>query len=70
MFVVVELQTMSDGTIANIVTQHTTLNEAESKYHQVLSSAAISNLPIHSAVLLNAGGMAIEHGCFEHGEVS
>jgi hypothetical protein len=66
MFIVVELQRSAEGQVGNIVTAHATQAEAESKYHQVLSSAAISNLPCHSAVLLSEEGFPIEHKAYLH----
>lgn len=52
MWLVIEIQTSSDGTVATITTQHATRNEAESKYHTVLAAAAISEIPAHAAVLM------------------
>jgi hypothetical protein len=65
-YIVIELQTLSDGSVANIVTAHDTINEAQSKYHGVLASAAISAVPIHAAVLLDNHGMVLETYAFEH----
>lgn len=65
-YIVVELQTMANGTVANIVTAYDTRNSAESKYHLVLSSAATSELPKHAAVLMDSDGGFIEARCYEH----
>lgn len=65
MFVVVELQKNGE-TVSNIVTTHETLNEAESKYHQVLMAAAISTVQIHSAVLLNDSAIPLRHEHYTH----
>ena len=40
--------------------------KAESKYHEVLAAAAISNLQSHSATLLTADGRAIMNQCYKH----
>lgn len=40
--------------------------KAESKYHEVLASAAISQLPQHSATLLTSDGRAIANQCYHH----
>ena len=37
-----------------------------SKYHAILSSAAVGTLPIHAAVLLTADGYVLESRCYEH----
>ena len=67
MFIVIELQKNRDGHVANIVTEHATQAEAESKYHSVLAAAAVSELPIHSAVLVSEEGFPLMHQCFRHG---
>ena len=56
MWIVIELQTDENGKVANIVTSHENRNEAESKYHQILSAGAISSIPTHSAVMLDERG--------------
>lgn len=40
--------------------------KAESKYHEVLSAAAVSELPQHSATLLTSDGRAIMNQCYRH----
>ena len=65
-FIVVEIQKMADGTVGNLVTAYDTKAEAESHYHLVLSSAAISNLPAHSAVLLDETAFVYKRECYKH----
>ena len=65
-YIVVELQKTQEGVVYNIVTEHATLAEAESKYHAVLSAAAISTIPVHSAVLVSEEGFAVYSKCFKH----
>ena len=50
-YIVIELQTATDGSVANIVTVKDTRNEADSTFHSILAAAALSNLPSHAAVL-------------------
>ena len=66
-FVVIELQKHEDGKVANIVTQKDTQPEAESLYHSVLAAAAVSKLPVHSAVILSEEGFPLMHQCYKHG---
>ena len=66
MYIVIELQTNTGGTIGNIVTAHETKEQAFSKYHTILSAAAVSALPCHAAVILDNKGMQIAAQCFEH----
>lgn len=66
MYIVIELQKNADGHVSNIVTEHATLAEAESKYHSVLASAAISTIPVHSAIIVSEEGFPVAHKCYKH----
>lgn len=68
-YVVIELQTNSDGVLGTLVWHYTDEMQAQSKYHSVLAAAAISTLPRHAATMLADDGSYIQHQCFEHGEV-
>lgn len=63
-YVTVELQTMQDGTVANITTCHDTRAKAESAYHTVLAAAAQSGLPAHACVLLDSDGNWLAGQCY------
>ena len=71
-FYVVEIQQYANGEFGHIV--HFAFDEnptqarlkAESKYHQVLAAAAVSELPQHSATLLTSDGRAIMNQCYKH----
>lgn len=63
-YIVIELQTMDNGSVANIVTAHDTREQAESKYHLVLSAAAVSALPAHAAALIDSEGGVMESRCY------
>lgn len=64
MYFCVEIQTYQGGTSATIVTEHNAKNEALSKYHTVLSYAAVSDLPCHSAVVLDEEGRTVAREAF------
>lgn len=66
MFVVIELQKNEEGIVSNIVTSHETQAEAESKYHYVLAAAAVSKIPVHSAIIISEEGFPIMHQCYKH----
>lgn len=66
MYIVIELQKNTQGTVSNIVTAHQNLAEAESKYHAILANAAISTVPMHSAVILSEDGFPVKHQCYKH----
>ena len=65
-YIVVELQKNTDGTVANLVTSHETLAEAESKFYSILASAAINTIPVHSAVIISEEGFPVNHQCYKH----
>ena len=71
-FYIIEIQQYTDGNYGHIV--HFAYDEnptkarlkAEAKYHEVLASAAVSELPQHSATLLTADGRAVMNQCYKH----
>lgn len=44
--------------------------KAESKYHEVLAAAAVSELPQHAASLLASDGTCLMHQCYMHAPVT
>lgn len=66
MFIVIELQKLGDDNVANIVTPYANKNEAESKYHDILKAAAISPVPIHSAMIVTEEGFLLKSEYYEH----
>ena len=64
-YLVIELQT-TENSVANIVTTHDTINQAESKFHQILTAAAVSAVPAHSAVILTDEGHMLKQECYKH----
>lgn len=71
-FYIIEIQQYANGEFGHIV--HFTYDEnptkarlkAEAKYHEVLASAAVSELPQHSATLLTSDGRAVMNQCYKH----
>ena len=66
MYIVIEIQKNADGVVSNIVTTYENMREAESHYHSVLASAAISTLPIHSVIILTEEGFPVTYQCYKH----
>ena len=66
MYFVIEIQKQKDGAPANLVTAHDTLAEAESKYHSILASAAVSDLAAHSAIIVSEEAFPVVHQCYKH----
>ena len=75
-YIVTEIQTDATGAVAmlhNIITNEDetlALQQADSVYHQVLASAAISALPVHSATMYTNEGFPIKYECYKHGVVA
>lgn len=71
-FYIIEIQQYANGEFGHIVhfaydeNATTARLKAESKYHEVLASAAISELPQHSATLLTSDGRAVMSQCYKH----
>lgn len=66
MYIVVELQKNTEGVVSNLVTAHDTLAEAESKFYSILASAAVNNVPVHSAIIVSEEGFPVKHQCYKH----
>ena len=65
-YIVIELQKTADGNVANIVTSHDNLAEAESKYFSILASAAVSTIPTHSAIIVSEEGFPVRNEFYKH----
>ena len=68
--IIIEIQHNADGTTSCVTTTHATRPEAEQKYHAVLSFAAVSNVYVHSVVMLDAYGTRIKGETYYHAEVN
>ncbi len=66
MFLVIEIQKHSDSQLIPTLTTWATKEEAENKYHTVLSYAAVSEVPIHSAVVLDETGCILRNKSYNH----
>ncbi len=71
-YYIIEIQKHANGEYGHIVHYAYDANpdkarmKAESKYHEVLAAAAISELPQHSASLIASDGTPIMHQCYMH----
>ena len=65
-YLVLEIQTSADGAIGiPPIASFNTLREAQARYYAILSAAAASSLPLHSAAILDNSGRLIERQSFE-----
>lgn len=65
-FLVTEIQTASDGTVAQITSVFDDRPHAESSYHTILAAAALSNLYMHAAIMYTSDGTSIMSGYYTH----
>ena len=65
-YIVLEIQTWDTGATSTPAWAYDDLLKAESKFHSVLAAAALSELPMHAAVLMQADGMLLNRGSYEH----
>ena len=66
MYTVVELQTNKDKQTGVLTYTYDTEAEATSKYHLIMSSAAVSNVAVHGAVIMDDHCTPIRFEAFEH----
>jgi len=66
MFIVIELQTNPNGQVGTLVNSYEDRAEAESKFHSVLAAAAVSSLPVHSAMIITGSADTIRAEHYEH----
>ena len=65
-YLVIEIQTNTDGTVGNLISAYTERNLAEQKYYTVLAAAAVSTLPTHAVALLTNDGQPVMHAVYHH----
>ncbi len=66
MYIVMEVQVFADGGMSTPCYSYDNSNSAEAKYHAILSSAAVSALPRHTAFLLMDNGRVLKSESYEH----
>lgn len=64
MVIVMEIQKGTE--VSTIVNTYESRADAENKYHTILAYAAVSNVPVHSAVMMTDNGEHIKNEKFEH----
>lgn len=67
MYIVIELQTTGGATAIPPINTYEDWQEAYSRYHSILATAAVSSVEKHAAVILTEDGAAVRSEVFEHG---
>ena len=65
-YIVVEIQTAANGTVATIVNDYEDRNAAEARFHAVLAAAAASSLKTHAAIMFSNEGFPIRYESYTH----
>lgn len=66
MYVAIEIKLKKDGTMEVSTFKKAEKEQAEKAFHSILTTAADSEHPIHSAAILNAEGKLIKSECYKH----
>lgn len=67
-YLVLEIQANADGSVGiPPVVSYDNKNAAENKFHTILAYAAVSEVPMHSAVLMTTDGKIIKRESYTHG---
>ena len=69
MYYIFEIQEQNDGIGTALQTLKSDRNEAFSKYHEILQYAAISNVPIHTATILDSKASCLAKETFYHNDL-
>lgn len=64
-YLVIEIQT-NEGVMSTLTYQFDNLPEAEQKYYLILSSAAVSTLDVHAAMIVDECGFVIKNDSYRH----
>lgn len=65
MYIVIELQT-NNGNVGILTYKFTELSEAYAKYYLILSSAAVSDIEVHTALIVTETGQVVRSETFSH----
>lgn len=71
-YYILEIQKYNNGGYGHIVhfaadeDSNKARNKAESKYHEVLAAAAVSELPEHGAILFHSTCVPVLYQCYQH----
>lgn len=67
MYIVIEIQKTNDSTVAIVPpASYADINQAESALHAALSAAAVSNVPVHSAIMIDDTGVWMKGETYRH----
>lgn len=65
-YLVIEMQTLSNGTMSTLTYAFDDEASALAKWHEILSTAVKSALPVHAAALMTNTGICLRSEHYEH----
>lgn len=68
MIIIQEIQTNGSSTALTPAVTFSDKNQAESRYHSILASAAISEVQIHTVIMYDEHGNVLKRDYYEHGQ--
>ena len=69
-YIIIEIQKSNDGTVAVVPpATYDNVAQAEQAYHTALAYAAVSNVDVHSVVMLKDNGDLVKKETYYHGAV-
>lgn len=66
MYIIHEMQTTGNQTALVPAKTYTDKNEADSAYHMALASAAVSQVNVHTVMMVDEHGNTIKRDYYEH----
>lgn len=63
-YYIIEIQKSADGAFAHLINTADSYNQAESVYYGTLQYAAISTIPLHTVILMDAEGAVYSVKCY------
>ena len=66
MYAALQIKLKSDGTMTVDRFVKETREQAEQAFHSILSGAAVSTHPVHSAMIINPEGVTLKRECYKH----
>lgn len=65
-YLVIEIQNWENGSVSTPAYAYDNENSANAKYHQILSAASTSELPLHAALMCTSDGFFMKSEHFTH----
>lgn len=66
-YFIIEIQKNQEGVYSHLITTADTRKAADAAYYGVLQYAALSNLPLHTACLLDETGLVYANKSYQQG---